>query len=101
VVARLQTEEGRECVLVEVDPPVIGQPFGLGSKDLHSLILATRYKDVPFERVVNRPLYVLIYRILNPVEADQNVVRQSDMTMEAWGEVYPTFEDAERVWRKF
>ena len=95
IIARLRMENGRECVLVDVDPPVIGQPFGLGDRDITNLVLAARWTGTSFE-LNCYPMPVLIYRIIGTVE-NQNTVRDSDVNMEAWGEVYPTLEGAEHA----
>lgn len=94
LVARLQMENGPECVLVEINPPVIGQPYGLGDKDLTTLILTPRWKGTHFEKSFY-PMPVLIYRILKAI--DDRIVRLPDVRMEAWGEVYPTLEGAEHA----
>lgn len=95
IVAHTQMEDGRVSVLVNVEPPVIGQPFGLGGKDLRSLVLAARWKGTAFEQGFY-PMPVLIYRITKPV-AGHEVVPNSHINLEAWGEVYPTREDAEHA----
>src|SRR5436190_4477159 len=59
---RLRTADGRDCALVEVAPPVIGQPFGLGDQDIDSLILVPRAKDATFASTIDRTLPVPVYR---------------------------------------
>jgi hypothetical protein len=58
--------DGRECVLVEIDPPVIGQPFGLGDQDVFDLVLVPRQRGGPFAPPSDHPVAVLAYRILSP-----------------------------------
>jgi hypothetical protein len=97
VMARPRMEDGAKCVLVGVDPPVIGQPFGLGDKDITSLILALRRKGSELEETVCRPVPVIIYRILRPGAGAEGVIRAPDIKLSAWGEVYPTLEAAEHA----
>lgn len=97
VMAHPRMEDGAKSVLVEVDPPVIGQPFGLGDKDITSLILAPRWKGSKLEETVYRPVPVLIYRIVRPGAGADGVIRGPDIKLTAWGEVYPTLEAAEHA----
>ncbi len=89
-------EDGRECALVEVDPPVIGQTFGLG-KDLVNLILTPRWKGITLQQTIDHMIPVLIYRILTPTATTQTIIHPSDIKLSAWGEVYPTLEAAEHA----
>jgi hypothetical protein len=100
ITGRLRTEDRRACVLVNVDPLVIGQQFGLGDKDLFSLILIPRRKGEAFAKTASLPMPVLVYRILNPDLGKREVVHDSDIKLSAWGEVYLTFEAAEQAANK-
>jgi hypothetical protein len=93
----LRLEDGRECVRVDVAPPVIGQPFGLGDKDIDNLILVPRWKGAVFAKTIDHPMPVLVYRILNPSMVVQDVVHDSDIKLSAWGEIYSTLEAAEHA----
>jgi hypothetical protein len=95
IVDSLRKEDGGECLLVSISPPVIGQRFGLGDKDISSLILAPRHKGVVLTQKVEQPVPVLIYRMLESNANTQPLVRNSDIEMSAWGEIYPTLEAAE------
>jgi hypothetical protein len=90
-------KRGREYILITVDPPVIGQPYGMGDKDIVALVLAPRYASVPFPESINRRTDVLVYRILNASVLTQQIARASDLVLEAWGEVYPTLRAAEEA----
>src|SRR5256885_17093938 len=81
----LKMQDGRECVLVEISPPVNGQKFGLGDKDITSLLLVNRWKTNTFGQQVDRVWPVLIYRMPSPLATTQTTVRDSDVTLTAWG----------------
>jgi hypothetical protein len=42
--ARRRYGIGMDCMLVAVEPPVIGQPYGLGNGDIYYLLLATMWQ---------------------------------------------------------
>ena len=89
-------EDGRRGSLVRVAPPVVSQPYGLGDKDIEQLILLPRYREDQLDQV-DRPTPVLIYRILDPSKNRPEAVHNSNITLAAWGEVYPTLQEAERA----
>lgn len=96
ITGRLRKSDGRECALVEVAPPVIGQPFGLGDKDIFQLLLMRRWKGEALYAPIDRPIPVIILRIPNPSVVAQDLVHDSDIELSAWGEIYPTLKAAER-----
>ncbi len=100
VIGCVRMPDGTEGVLVEVDPPVIGQPFGLGDKDISILLLAPRHKGAMLDRTAVQPQAVLIYRLLTPEVAQRDVVRDSEVKLSAWGEVYSTREGADSAARR-
>lgn len=97
VTMQLPDLDGRASVLVEIEPPVIGQPFGMGAVDIVHLILAARSRLSSFKEPINYPMSVLVYRQLNISVTEQENVQLSDMRLDAWGEIYPTMEAAERA----
>src|SRR6202020_753634 len=92
--AHLRMQNGRDAVLVEIDPPVIGQPFGLGEKDIANLILVAKWKGKPIpDRVVDW-VPVLVFRMLVPVDLARGTVHESAVILQAWGEIYPSMQAA-------
>ena len=59
-----------KSLLVHVDPPVIGQPFGLGGQDIDELVLSPRHRGAVLDPPSEWPLYVYVHRLL-----DGDVVR--------------------------
>jgi hypothetical protein len=97
VTMQLPELDGRASVLVEVEPPVIGQPFGLGAIDIVNLVLAARSRAARFDQPIRFPMPVLIYRLLDVDATGRKNIQLSDMRLSAWGEIYPTMENAERA----
>ncbi len=63
--ARLRNEIRDDYMLIDVDPPVIGQPYGLGSEDITQLIIATRWKGCTLFPVTEWNCSVYVVRILD------------------------------------
>ncbi len=91
--------DGRESVVIQVSPPVIGQALGLGDLDVADLILAARSRTGSFKQPIPYPMPVLIYRSLTSEVSPKEGLQLSDLTLSAWGEIYPTMEDAQRAAR--
>jgi hypothetical protein len=96
---RLRMADGRECVLIRIDPPAIGQPFGLGDQDIFDLVLVPRQRGGGFVPTSEHPVAVLAYRILNPRGLAGGVVQGSDVELTAWCELYTSLEAAEQAAR--
>jgi hypothetical protein len=94
-VRRLRGDHRDDYLLARVEPPVIGQPFGLGSRDIDHLILATRHVGESLFPILRWPVFVHVARPLVPIE-DRDVLHDGEMEPIAWAELYQT-EDAARA----
>jgi hypothetical protein len=75
-------------LLVRIDPPLIGQTFGLGGCDIHEVVLATRHLGdaLPPNQW---PLFVHVARPLVALEG-RDVVHEGELEPIAWAELYQT-----------
>jgi hypothetical protein len=85
-----------DCMLVAVEPPVIGQPYGLGSEDIYHLLLATRLQGQTLWPISQWPIHAYVLRLLSKSAIDQPEIDQSQAQLIEWGELHRTFEDANR-----
>jgi len=100
VVESIKDAKGQEYLWVKIDPPVIGQPFGLGSEDIHDLLLTPRYEKSPLHPIAQSPLLVQVFRLINKTELTKEVINPQDMTLAAWSEIYATRAEADLVSRE-
>jgi len=63
--ARLRDSNRDDYMLVRINPPLIGQRFGLGSSDVDRLILSTRHQGYTLFPVTEWPSHVYVSRIVN------------------------------------
>lgn len=92
--ARVQDVIRDDHMLIEVTPPVIGQPYGLGNRDITELIISARYQGSTLFPITEWPCHVYIARVL-----DQNVIESLTFSKEqveviAWGRIFRTVEEA-------
>ena len=95
IVKMLAFTSGKKCMLVKVDPVVIGQPYGLGSQDIEHLVLTNRHEGEGLDPIRSFPCFVFITRPLFDVMEDRDVIEKEDLENLAWGELYRTKHDAD------
>ncbi len=92
----------RQCMLVRVEPPVIGQPYGLGAEDIHRLLLSERYgTSLSIERLAVQT-HVFVYRILDQSDAAAaRLSSESQVVMIAWAAIFRHHADAIALYEQF
>src|SRR5580693_5148006 len=61
---RVTTPSRDDLLLVSIDPPIIGQQFGLGDQDVYLVLVATRHKGESLFPISRWPVYVHVARPL-------------------------------------
>ena len=92
-IRRLRGRIRDDYLLVRIDPPLIGQRFGLGGRDIDEVIVATRHEGESLFPITTWPVYVHVARLLVP-SVGKASVRDEEIESIAWAELYPTKEDA-------
>ena len=88
-------------MLVEIDPPVIGQHYGLGSKDITNLILSSRHEGFTLFPVKEWPCHVYVARILDDAIPKTTSFTRDQVEVIAWGMIFRTLDEAKAHARKF
>lgn len=91
---RLASDVRNDLLLIRIDPPVIGQRFGLGNQDIDRVIVATRHQGASLFPISEWPLYVHVARLLAPLPDNQTQVPSTALQSIAWAELYPTLDAA-------
>ena len=94
MVKRLSCDMRDDYLLITIDPPIIGQKYGLGGKDISEVIVATRYKGDNLFPITNWPLDVHVARLLDNIPESAVKLSSSQFAEIAWAELYPTEESA-------
>lgn len=90
---RLRGDHRDDFLLVKIDPPLIGQKYGMGGKDLDEVIVATRHKGASLFPVREWPVFVHVVRVLVPVEG-RDLLHDHEIESIGWAELYETEADA-------
>ena len=91
---RLRDNIRDDYLLVDIAPPIIGQRYGLGDKDIAQLILATRHQGVTLFPVNEWPAYVYVYRILDQELLRQETFEAHQVEMIIWGMIFRSLSEA-------
>ena len=93
-IKQLRFDSGKNCMLVKISPPVIGQDYGLGT-DIEKFILTNRHEGENINSIKTFPFFVFIARpLINDIELRDKISIQ-DVEVVAWGELYRTKHDAD------
>jgi hypothetical protein len=90
--ARLSDKRRDDYMLVEIDPPVLGQRYALGGDDISALILSSRLQGFTLFPVNEWPCPVYVARIV-----DNNILRTltfevGQVELIAWGMIFRTYD---------
>lgn len=99
--ARLADDSRDDYLLVEIDPPLIGQKYGLGAEDIGHLLLSSKFESFSLFPVDHWPCPVYVTRILDDSILDTLTLTGDQVEMIAWGEIFLTLEEARAVAERF
>lgn len=92
ILRRLRSERRDDFLLVRIDPSIIGQPFGLGDKDIDEVIIATRHQGDSLFPIRRWPVDIHVLRPL--VRLGDAVIRNDEFQSVAWAALYRSEQDA-------
>jgi len=92
-IRRLCGDHRDDYLLARIEPPVLGQPFGLGANDIDHVILASRHVGESLFPIERWPVFVHVARPLVPIEG-RDVLHDDEMESIAWAEIYQTEDEA-------
>lgn len=91
---RLRSNSRGDLLLVQLEPPVIGQKFGLGQKDIDIVVIATRHTGSSLFPIKEWPVHVHVARPLVDNLEQHEHIEDNEIEEIAWAELYPTEESA-------
>lgn len=94
IVKRLETPKRNDLLLVKIDPPLIGQKYGIGGRDIDEVIVATRHQGDSLFPVKQWPVFVHVARSLVENPQDRDRLNEDEFESIAWAELYRSEEDA-------
>jgi hypothetical protein len=99
--ARLRDEVRSDHMLIEIDPPLDGQRFGLGGTDVTSLIISSRHQGQTLYPISEWPSFVYVARILDDTAPRSDAFTRDQVELIAWGTLFRTLEEASEHAERF
>jgi hypothetical protein len=93
-IKRLCSETRDDLMLIRIDPPLIGQPYGLGGEDIYKMIIVTRHQGETLYPIKRWPVFVHVFRILSGDLEARDVIKNKDLKSIAWAELHESEEAA-------
>lgn len=93
-IKRLHGDKRDDYLLIKIDPPLIGQNYGLGSQDIDKVIIATRYKADLLFPIKNWPVDVHVARILGDDPEKLDFIDTNKLEEIGWAELYKSESEA-------
>ncbi len=86
-----------DYLLIRIEPPIIGQQFGLGAKDIDQVIVVTKSRSASLLSINKWPILVyVLYALIEHPEA-RDMIHDDEFSLVMWAELYETWEDACKV----
>jgi hypothetical protein len=86
----LHSTSGQQLFLIHIDPPIIGQAYGLVEIDIHEVVLGARFGPFPLQNISAQPVHVAVYLIPPSVGISSGLVSLDDLKLEAWADLTRT-----------
>lgn len=101
VMARLRDELRDDHMLIEIEPPLDGQRFGLGPSDVTHVIISARHVGQTLYPVSEWPSFVYVARILDNEVFKTPSFSREQIELIAWATLFRTREEASEHARRF
>lgn len=75
-------------MLCQIDPPIVGQPYGLGEKDIQKVVIASRHSGHSIFANQEWPAYVHIARLVRDLSDVDFTIGEDDVESIGWAEIY-------------
>jgi hypothetical protein len=85
VQGRLRNSGRDDFALVLIEPPLIGQPYGLGDRDIDRVLLATRHAGRTLFPVTEWPALVYVIRVLDESILEAKTFSSDQVQVIRWG----------------
>jgi hypothetical protein len=99
--ARLRDPVRDDYLLVEIEPVLPGQSFGLGAADIKLLILSTKLQGFTLFPITKWPTYVYVARVLDDAILRTRYFDQRQVELIAWATIFPNRAEADALAAQF
>jgi hypothetical protein len=91
---RLVNSHSDGYILCDIEPPIVGQSYGLGGQDINQVIVAHRHAEYTLFAINKWPAYVHVARLTCNIPNDKFTIAESDIETIGWAEIYDSLTAA-------
>jgi hypothetical protein len=88
-------------MLIDIEPPLEGQSFGLGATDITRLIISSRLQGQTLYPISGWPLSVYVARVVDDTVLESLAFTREQVALIAWGTLFHTREEASQQARRY
>ena len=88
ICGRLRDSIRDDYMLVSIEPPLIGQAFGLGGVNIARVLLATRHVGKTLFPITEWPAFVYVIRLLDETIIEKRTFSADQVEMIRWGTLH-------------
>lgn len=99
-ISRLRDAVRDDYMLIEIEPVLNGQQFGLGATEIKTLLISTRIEGQTLFPISQWPAYVYVARILDDAFLISGEFTSHQVELIAWGALFPTLGEASDLERR-
>lgn len=92
--AQLRDNVRDDYMLIDIEPALDGQRFGLGATDITQLIVSARRQGQTLYPISEWPFFVYVARIVDEAVLESHVFTREQVELIAWGMLFRTHEEA-------
>lgn len=88
-IRRLKGRIGDDYLVIRIDPPIPGQPYGLGDRAIDTVVVAARHAGASLFPITDWPAFVHVAR---PLVADLEIretLHEGELEEIGWAELHP------------
>lgn len=100
-IARLRDDVRDDHMLIEIDPTLDGQRFGLGGTEIRHLIVSARHRGQTLFPISEWPAFVYVARILDDSVFKGLAFTREQVELIAWGALFHTRTEASEHAKRF
>lgn len=100
-VSRFRDNVRDDYMEIAIVPPLIGQPFGLGDKDIDRLVIASRLQGFNVHMITQWPVPIYVLRIKDDSFRESGCFQADQVDLIAWGQIFEKIEQARLHAAKF
>jgi hypothetical protein len=91
---RLRDDVRDDYMLIEIEPPLLGQNYGLGSENITELIISTRLQGFSLFPIYHLPCEVYVARILDRKITLTMKFNGGQVELIGWATIFRTLDEA-------